>query len=348
MAPLLLYSLAEFRELIFACLDTVNARSLVEVGCEEAAFTEELLAWVEKRGGRLHCVEPEPGDLLLELAQSSAAVQLYKQRSPEALDEVPPSDAYFLDGDHNYWTVGQELRTIERHCGGLDGTVVFLHDVGWPCARRDLYYSPESLPQDALHPHTFARGVTLDSRHAVQGGHRGEGDFAWALEEGGSGNGVLTAVEDFLADHSDLTMATVPCLFGLGIVYSTSSAFAGALADVLRPYDDNVLLRRLERNRLDLYLRVLELQDSLEATDLHVRDVNAENRALVAQVRELQSELDEVRRRSQRLIQESDALLASRAFALAERLSRLAGPKGPDAGLSRRRLRDAVEEARQS
>ncbi|MDQ4132200.1 MAG: class I SAM-dependent methyltransferase [Actinomycetota bacterium] len=348
MAPLLLYSLAEFRELIFACLDAVDARSLVEVGCEEAAFTEELLRWAEKRGGRVHCVEPEPGDLLLEVSQSSAAVHLYKQRSPEALEEVPPSDAYFLDGDHNYWTVLEELRTIARRRGGLGGAVVFLHDVGWPCARRDLYYSPESLPQDGVHPHTFARGVTPDSRHVVQGGHRGEGQFAWALEEGGSRNGVLTGVEDFLAEHSDLTMAMVPCLFGLGVVYSPSSPSAGALADVLRPYDDNVLLRRLEGNRLDLYLRVLELQDSLEATELYVRDVNTENRALVAQVRTLETQLEELTSRSQRLIGESDALLASRAFAIAERLSRLAGPKGPGGGLSRQRLRDAVEEARES
>lgn len=344
MGPLLLYSLAEFRELIFACLDAADARSLVEVGCEEAAFTEELGAWAEKHDGHLHCVEPEPGDVLLEVSQSSAVVHLFRQRSPEALEVVPPSDAYFLDGDHNYWTVLEELRTIERRRGGFDGAVVFLHDVGWPCARRDLYYSPESLPEDAVHPHTFEHGVALDSRHVVQGGHRGEGHFAWALEEGGSRNGVLTAVEDFLADHSDLAMATIPCLFGLGIMYSTSSPFAGELADLLRPYDGNELLHRLEGNRLDLYLRVLELQDSLEAIELHVRDVNTENRALVAKV----EELEEAKRRSQPLIEEANAVLSSRAFLLAERLSRVAGPKGPKAGLSRQRLSDAVNEARRS
>ncbi|MDQ3680383.1 MAG: class I SAM-dependent methyltransferase [Actinomycetota bacterium] len=339
-APLLLHSLSELREVIFPCLDLSGAKTIVEVGGEDGAFTRELLAWAEKSHGAVYCVDPQPSEKLVQLCARSEAAELIRGRSPHALETLDRADAYLLDGDHNYYTVRNELEAIERKSHGGDGMpLVLLHDVGWPCGRRDQYYSPESLPAEAVHPHTYDRGVTPESSGVIEGGFRGAGEFAFALEEGGEANGVLTAVEDFLEGRDDLALARVPCVFGIGVIHRTSSPEGRSVGEFLRPYDGNPLLQRLEDNRLALYLRVLDMDAQVEGSLLRVRDVTTENRALWARNAELEDHLG-------LLEAELEQLLGSRAFTVAERLSnvRRTSPQRP--GLSRQRLLAALERQR--
>lgn len=353
--PLLLHSLAGFREIIFDCFDVVGPRSLVEVGAEDGTFTVELLRWARDHNATVHAVEPFPTPEITELVASWPELHLVEERSPGALEKLDPADVYLVDGDHNYVTVRAELQAIFGGKGDRP-RLAFLHDVGWPSGRRDMYYDPDSLPPDAVHRHTYEKGVVPGNNGVVQGGFRGAGHFAWSRHEGGPANGVRTAVEDFLGAHDqELTFVTVPCVFGLGIVYPASASWAAALGDVLAPYADNPLLARMEENRLSLYLAVLELQDHLVETSrlleqarLERRDVDAENRALWARTRELEHLLEaqvlSLESRLQVLRVETEHLARSRAFALAEGLSRarqLAGKAGSP--LSRRRLRELLE-----
>lgn len=340
-ARLLLHSLAELREVIFPCLEIVGARSVVEVGAEEGTFTRELARWAEERQASVYCVEPEPTPALVELCEASPATELVPAASPAALEDIERADAYVIDGDHNYHTVRSELEVIEgKGEGGHLSSVVLLQDIGWPCGRRDMYYAPERLPSDAVHPHTYDKGVTLDAVGTVEGGFRSQGEFAIALEEGGPANGVLTAVEDFMEGREGLALAKVPAVFGLAVIYPTSAPYCGALAQLLDFYHDHPLLERLERNRLSLYLKVLALQDTiadmarqLEKSHLELRDVRTENRALWARTAELESVLKE----------EFEALLHSRAFALAERLSAITRLRRTGPGLSRQRLQAGLD-----
>jgi predicted nuclease with TOPRIM domain len=107
------------------------------------------------------------------------------------------------------------------------------------------------------------------------------------------------------------------------------------------------LLDRLEKNRLSLYLRVLELQDEkerdLKEAYLRLRDVQAENRALWARTAELEGRIRGLSLSLDTLRNELDALVRSRAFALAERLSRLRTRSGGGPGLSRQRLREILD-----
>src|SRR5205807_9113807 len=128
------------------------------------------------------------------LAQANAHFDLIEGRSPAALPAG--ADAYIIDGDHNYWTVSRELEIAFR-----GEALAILHDVGWPCARRDQYYAPEALPDEAVLPHSFDSGRVPGERELVDGGFRGAGQFAVALEEGGPRNGVLTAIEDFVGER---------------------------------------------------------------------------------------------------------------------------------------------------
>ncbi|MDQ3353512.1 MAG: class I SAM-dependent methyltransferase [Actinomycetota bacterium] len=354
--PLLLHSLAEFRELIFDCLELVDPSAIVEIGSEHGTFTVELLRWAKDHGATVHAIDPAPTNELNELAERWPELDLVEEHSPQALQQVEPGDVYLIDGDHNYITVLGELEAIHGRCSGRP-YLAFLHDVGWPCGRRDQYYQPEALSAEAVHPHTYGEGVVPDSDEVVEGGFRGEGQFAFARHEGGPANGVLTAVEDFLAQHDEeLAFARVPCVFGLGVLYPKSAPWADSLATILAPYGDNDLLGRLEENRLTLYLSVLELQDDrervrrgFEQSQLEVRDLGAENRALWARTSELEDQVQhmseqvrELRLHLRTLKDEVDALVRSRAFAVAEGLSRVRSLAGATPGLSRQRLREVL------
>lgn len=341
-APLLLHSLAELREVILPCLEMAGAATVVEVGAEEGTFTRSLMDWVQSVDGRLYCIEPAPSAALADLFDNATAGELIRAKSPEALEQVTGADAYLIDGDHNYHTVLHELETVERMAAGTDHPLVCLHDIAWPCARRDTYYSPESLPPEAVHPYSYDRGMTVGSAEAVEGGFRGNGEFAVALHEGGPANGVLTAVEDFM-DGRDVALAKVPCVFGLGVLYWKSSSYARPLAHFLERYDEHPLLSRLEQNRLALYLKVLELHGDLDDSrarevehHMQIRDVSTENRALWARTYELEAQV-------QLLSGEIENLLNSRAMGVAERVSHVTRLRGAGPGISRERLRAALE-----
>jgi hypothetical protein len=258
-----------FTELINACMDLVEPRDIVEVGSESGANTQALLAWADEHGAALHCVDPAPDPSVVALASAHPALRLIRGASPAALPQLDSGGVWLLDGDHNYHTVSAELAFIsERASHAGEPFVTILHDTRWPYGRRDLYYAPDRLPPNAVRPHSFGLGVVLDEQHAVPGGFRGEGMYAIALEEGGPGNGVMTAVEDLLESEQELVSFTVPCVFGLTFVYPESAAWASALGELLVPLDGNPLLEAMERNRIELYLAVLRLQDELSLAAL--------------------------------------------------------------------------------
>lgn len=277
-APLLLHSLSELRTILVRLLAAADARSVVEIGSESGAFTRELVAFASNRGGGVTTVEPRPAPAILELARTEPTLRLVEGRSPEALARVTAADAWIVDGDHNFWTVVHELdAALDLGEAAERPPLLVLHDVAWPCGRRDFYYDPEGLPSDAVHAHTFAQGVVPGEPGVVAtGGIRGEGRFAVALREGGEQNGVLTAIEAVLARRPGLELAVIPVVFGVGVIWPADAPWADAVRDLLAPYAGLDLLDRLEQNRLRLYAHVLELQDALRRVD------GARNRALGA------------------------------------------------------------------
>jgi hypothetical protein len=274
---MLLYSLAEFGDLMRACLAAADARKIVEIGSETGAATLELFSLLQDRGGELWCVEPEPAPEVEQLDASEAGFHLVRGRSPQALEGLGPADAWVIDGDHNYWTVSGELEHADRVAREAGNpALMFLHDVSWPCGRRDHYYAPEALPDGAVHPHSFELGQVPGIEEAVEGGFRGRGSFAIALREGGPRNGVLTAIEDFLEGREELRFVHVPVIFGVGVVFDRTARYGSSLEELLAPYHGNPLLAKLEENRLALYLKVVELQDSIAARGLQQNRLVAE------------------------------------------------------------------------
>ncbi|MEJ7783505.1 MAG: class I SAM-dependent methyltransferase, partial [Solirubrobacteraceae bacterium] len=268
--PLLLHSLREFSSLIFPSLEAAGARRILEIGSEAGLFTRELCEWAAGRDGSVAAIEPLPG-AEHEALQREHGLQLIVGKSPGALEGLPPFDAYFLDGDHNYWCVSRELPQI---FAGDAMPLAVLHDVGWPCGRRDLYYNPRDIPAEHRHPFTYDGGVEPGNPGIVRdGGFRGEDSFACARQEGGQANGVLTAVEDFLADRPDLTFLRVPVVFGLGLVFPSDAAWADEIHRIVGPFHENPILARLEANRIRLFLTHIDPYRSREGSAHAVSEV---------------------------------------------------------------------------
>jgi hypothetical protein len=54
-------------------------------------------------------------------------------------------------------------------------------------------------------------------------------------------------------------------VFGLGVLFAPDAPWSDQVAELVLPYHDNALLRRLEENRLANYLTVVDWQDRAAA-----------------------------------------------------------------------------------
>src|SRR3990167_606395 len=246
---LLIHSMAEFAPITLAVLDVVKARQICEIGAEHGGNSKLLYQWLQTNSGQLISIDPAPSrDFINWLPTTNNAVKHIAKLSHEAIPEVKIADVWFIDGDHNWYTVYNELILI-RECAIKENKplLIFMHDVGWPWARRDLYYNPDHIPAEYRHPFTWQEGVELDNPGVIKGGFRSHGAYAAAVSEGGARNGVLTAIEDFIKLHKDqYCFANIPAVFGLGVLFDLTHPCADQIAAVLLPFHNNNLLQRLE------------------------------------------------------------------------------------------------------
>src|SRR5262245_43010295 len=226
------YSLGNFFEIWAACFDAAGVRSLIEVRAEGGRLTQELLRWSAPSGAKVTAIEPAPVSDLIELIEEHPDdLKVVEETSLEALEHVPIADAIVLDGDHNYYTLSNELRVIAERAGERMPLLMF-HDVCWPLARRDQYAAPDRIP--AEHRHPYAEAIRLEPGNP---GTVGRGlPFEWgALEEGGPRNGVMTAIEDFMDEHEGLRLAVIPMFFGCGLLWPEDAPWAEEVAEITRP-----------------------------------------------------------------------------------------------------------------
>lgn len=207
----------------------------MEVGSLAGEHTRLLLDWCETHDARLHSVDPAPAFESDDLtAEYSDLVTLHRAASLDVLGTIERPDVALIDGDHNWYTVFHELELLNGF--GSRFPLVLLHDVGWPWGRRDAYYDPERIPPEFRHPVSHGGLVPGASEADPTGGF--VTGMLHAVHEGGPRNGVLTAVEDFMAGADrDLELVTVPGLFGYGALFPRSlledhSGFAAAIGSL--------------------------------------------------------------------------------------------------------------------
>jgi hypothetical protein len=242
----------EFWELFLEpALARFRSTSIVEVGAEFGLITRRLLTLSRTNDLLIHSIDPAPRfDPDAMQRETGGRLRLHRAASLEVLPTLEPFPAILLDGDHNWYTVYHELKVIERRSRELSQPfpLVFLHDVGWPYGRRDMYYAPERVPAEFRQPNDQAGMVPGESPLRALGGFNSH--LHNAAREQGPRNGVLTAVEDFVKESTEpMVQFTIPGLFGLGFLYPASLAERDVELDrLLRSFEPSPMWRRyLER-----------------------------------------------------------------------------------------------------
>jgi predicted O-methyltransferase YrrM len=265
---LLIHSLSEARELIFDLIERLEIKTVCEIG-SEGGFMSAGLHTLYKSGilTGLTVVDPYPTAVVSAYADGLGCSVVAKT-SAEALKTLNPHDLYIVDGDHNYHTVYEELKSVLTT---NPQALVIMHDVCWPWAYRDLYYDVTTLPTEAVLP-LGKGGLHPKSEGMVRYGFDGLGQYEVASVEGGQRNGVFNAVET-IAEEFPVAFSSIPALFGIGFLRSKSYAKEGRLQDLIDLGAIEPFIWRLEENRLTNYLRVIELQGLLSERDKEMVDI---------------------------------------------------------------------------
>lgn len=195
---------------------SLSYRDFCEIGASYGENTDRLL---ENPAAQVTVIDPCLDTDLEAKYAGRENVRVRKGLSLEVLPGVTERfDCILIDGDHNWYTVYHELDAIYRGNLLRPGGTIFLHDVGYPYGRRDMYYQPETIPTEFVQPHQ-QQGIVPGQKLLAEEG----GDNAIrhnAVHAGGARNGVLTAVEDFMAAHpGEYWFASLPDQHGLGILF---------------------------------------------------------------------------------------------------------------------------------
>ena len=201
-------------------LEAGHVRRLVEIGALRGENTQQI---IDRLGPEteLHVIDPVPDfDPQEHIDRFAGQYVFHQDLSVNVLGGLPPMDAALIDGDHNWYTVYNELRLLREVARSNEAPLplMVLHDVLWPYGRRDLYYDPENIPVEFRHPWAN-RGIRLGQSELAKGKGGLNPTMCNATHEGGPRNGVMTALEDWMAEHDrPLRMVLLPVYFGLAIV----------------------------------------------------------------------------------------------------------------------------------
>ena len=220
---------------IWPIIEASRARRIVEIGALRGETTALML---DRLGpdSELHVIDPVPEfDPAEHERQFPGRYNFYRDISHNVLPELPAVDVALVDGDHNWYTVYHELRMLAESArrDGQPLPVLILHDVCWPYGRRDLYYAPERIPEEFRKEYA-QQGMRPGTRQLLPGGGLNPTMFN-AVMEGGERNGVMTALDDFIAEHDrPVRRLLIPIYFGLEIVVEQARLDATPeLADAL-------------------------------------------------------------------------------------------------------------------
>jgi len=289
-----------WQHIIHPILSSLHPKVIVEIGSEKGKNTKRLLSYCKEHDTVLHAIDPTPR-FDVEAWQQAHGDRLVFHRalSLDALPAIGCCDVLLIDGDHNWYTVYHELKIIEQQCDGpISFPLVFIHDVGWPYGRRDLYYNPDKIPESFRQPFE-KKGICLGiSSLQVQGGVNAS--LNNAMQEHTPRNGVLTAVEDFLEETSfPLEWIVIPGFHDLGILFQSelrqqNPDLAALLDSWALPTPISQYVDRIEAARLAQSIQVWNLRTTLRQRDLawrkKVKQLEEEKQSLTTALKSHEAE----------------------------------------------------------
>src|SRR5688572_29040662 len=86
---------------------------IVEVGSEAGLNLRNLVGYAIANDAAVHAIDPKPlFDVDEWMRRSGGRLTVHRDVSLRVLPTLPPYDIIFVDGDHNWYTVFNELKAI--------------------------------------------------------------------------------------------------------------------------------------------------------------------------------------------------------------------------------------------
>lgn len=298
-----------WNDLLYPIIEGVNANYVVEIGSDTGSNTLNILEYCAENDAYMTTIDPFPKFDTKEFkARYGDRFEIFEELSLNSLPLLQDYDVILIDGDHNWYTVYNELKIIEKNFKGKKFPLIFLHDIGWPYGRRDLYYNPENIPEFYRQPYVKLGIYPGQLELKKEGGMNHT--LCNSIYENNLKNGVLTAVEDFI-DESDLqfSLKIINAFHGLGILYTNDSGIDYVVEDALKK---SGLVEALEEERIKHKIKASELtsinrsleekkdrserklkntQNQLNRTKIQLNNIRKELNQKDAQVIELTADL---------------------------------------------------------
>lgn len=280
--------LIEYESLILPIVKKVQPRHIVETGVFTGGLSEKLLQIVESVQGTLTCIDLYSWhDEFKKLVASSEHIKWIPDLTEKILPTIDAADLYIFDGDHNYYTVLTELKiSWELNQKAGKPYVAIVRGTGWPFAQRDAYRNPDIIPEQYLKPHSWTDGIVPDHPGLVKDGFCID-SMAFACEEGGDHNGVLTAVWKFLEDKKgQMKHVKIPGFFGISILFSPDAPWSQELFEMLKQHSDNLLLDQMEEVRLAIGTETCRMLYDLDRYNTHRQNDNFDTEGFAREMKE--------------------------------------------------------------
>ena len=96
-------------------IKSINANYIIEIGSDTGTNTLNILEYCTKYNAHMTAVDPLPKFNIDEFkAKYGDKFEIYNELSLSRLPLLKDYDVILLDGDHNWYTVYNELKIIEK------------------------------------------------------------------------------------------------------------------------------------------------------------------------------------------------------------------------------------------
>ncbi len=253
----------------------LTPRHLLLAGGQDEALCRALAEAAATYDAILHVAAQHPPAWLAAIRALAGDRCIVHQANPaDVVGVIPLPDVAWLDDDANWFTVHRLLLALHARAErfGRPYPLTVVAGAGWPSARRDSYADPAAIPE--AHRHAHERAGLLPGRAAPGTGLHA--DRFNAVAENEPGNGVLTAIEDFLAGRAaQLRLTLLPGFGGLAALSSRSGPADEAFAPAGLAQDMLAMAEALEAARLENAVRLAADQAALRNAQALIEKLRA-------------------------------------------------------------------------
>lgn len=284
-----------WENIVFPLINKLKPNYIVEVGAERGTNTMSMLEYCAENDGNLTCIDPFPlfdVDSLKE--KYGEKFEMIEDLSLNVLDSIKDYDLILLDGDHNWYTIYNELKSIESNFNQDTFPFIIFHDISWPYARRDIYYNPNDIPEEFLNKYEKKGIYPGESKLREVGGLNSS--IYNATEENTPKNGVLTGIEDFIKESDlNLTFKTLNAFHGLGLMYTPNSETDKIIHDIIWTSDITVVMDNYYlKKTIDLGDNINRLKKEISQKNQELNNLKSENKELKAENKKLNKKQKEI------------------------------------------------------